>query len=375
MLRMRGGEKVLEQLCKLFPTADITCLVFNRDQLSEPIQRHSIKGSVFQKVAAGRNFYRELLPFHPWAISQLRVPDQTRMVVCSDAAMIKGIKVSDESLLICYCHSPPRYLWEMADTYASKDAGMGWLKRMAFRFVIPYCQRFDFKAAQRVDLFVANSSFVAERIKKFYNADSVTVYPPVAVDDFDHQRQRRDFFLIVSELVPYKRIDIAVQAFNNNGLPLVIIGDGPEKDCLRTMAKDNIIFLGRQPFDVLREHYETCRAFVFPGLEDFGITPLEAQAAGAPVVAFGEGGALETVVSGETGLFFESQTVKSLCDAIGEIDNLYGSKSDIAFACRANAERFGPERFRYEMAAAISEFLDARSIEYDLFDSETLSKN
>ena len=126
---------------------------------------------------------------------------------------------------------------------------------------------------------------------------------------------------------------------------------------------------------MLREHYETCRAFVFPGLEDFGITPLEAQAAGAPVIAFGEGGALETVVSGETGVFFESQTAASLCDAIGEIDRLNGSKSDIAYACRANAERFGPERFRYEMAAAISEFLDARSIEYDLFDPETLSVN
>lgn len=357
MFRMRGGEKVLEQFCKMFPTAEISCLVFDRDGLSDEINRHPIFASFLQRFKLARNYYKHLLPFHPFLIGQMRVSKRAKMVIASDASMIKGVKVPKDCTLVCYCHSPPRYIWEMSETYASKKAGMGAIARAAFRMTIPICRRFDRKAAKRVDLFIANSRFVSDRIERFYNTKSVVVHPPVAIEDFGFQRRRSSFFLVVSELVPYKRIDVAIEAFNKNGLPLVIIGDGSEKKRLEELAANNITFLGRQSFDVLKENYETCRGFVFPGVEDFGITPLEAQAAGAPVVAFGKGGALETVIDGETGVFFSEQTGASLNDALSRLENMYSEKDgEIAAQCRSNAEKFDAERFRREIAEAISKF-------------------
>ena len=217
---------------------------------------------------------------------------------------------------------------------------------------MPYVRKFDYQGAQRVSHFIANSRFVQERIRVSYDREAAVIHPPVAIDDFRWDRPAEDFYLVVSELVPYKRIDLAVDAFNASGKKLVIIGGGPEMTALQCHAKPNIVFLGRQPFSVLKDHYEWCRALIFPGIEDFGITPLEAQAAGRPVIAYGEGGALETVIANMTGRFFHEQTVDALAEAVDESENQWFDPD----ACRRNAERFSPERFR----AQIKNFLEEK---------------
>jgi glycosyltransferase involved in cell wall biosynthesis len=210
----------------------------------------------------------------------------------------------------------------------------------------PRLRQFDFESAQRVDHFVANSHFVADRIRRYYGRESDVVYPPVAVDDFRADRRREPFALVVSELVPYKRIDIAVEAFTRLRRRLVVIGDGSQRKSLQKMAGSTVSFLGRQPFSILKEHFETAAAFIFPGIEDFGITPVEAQAAGCPVIAFAAGGALETVVDGETGLLFGEQTSQSLIETLQQSD----VTSLDANVCRENAERFSTSIFHNNLS-------------------------
>ncbi|PHQ34279.1 glycosyltransferase [Rhodopirellula bahusiensis] len=353
LVNMRGGEKVLEQFCKMFPAADIQCLVHDRNNLTGVIAQRNISSSFLQWVPFGRQLYKQAMPLHPLLIKSMRIKNAD-LVICSDASMIKGIQVPDDCFLVCYCHSPPRYLWEMQDEYFGDHAAFGSrIKKAVFKFCTPYCRRFDHNSAQRVNLFIANSEFVANRIKQYYGRDSVVVHPPVDVNSFSPDRPRSDFYLVVSALTPYKRIDLAVSAFQESGKRLVVIGDGPERKKLERAAADNIVFLGKQPFSVLKEHYETCRAFVFPGIEDFGITPVEAQAAGAPVIAFGMGGALETVVEDHTGIFFKKQTTWSLNEALSRIDELYDCNPHLHSCCRKHAEHFNPGVFRSKFSKEV----------------------
>lgn len=357
LVGMRGGEKVLEQFCLLFPEADVHCLVHDIKNLEGPITNHRIRGSFLQKLPFAVRAYKHLLPLHPGAVGAMKTDEQTKLVVCSDASMIKGIQVPSDAFLVCYCHSPPRYLWEMEDEYIGKKMSVsGMLKKAAFRVFGPYCRRFDYKAAQRVNLFIANSEFVANRIRQYYNRDAVVVNPPVDVDSFSPDKDREDFYLVVSALTPYKRIDLAIEAFRANGKRLIVIGDGPERQKLEADCPDNITILGKQPFSVLKQHYETCKALIFPGVEDFGITPLEAQAAGAPVVAFGQGGVLETVIEGKTGLFFHQQTSKEMNAVINKLDKL--DRTTVRKACRENAKSFRPEFFRDQIRSTLSDCVE-----------------
>jgi glycosyltransferase involved in cell wall biosynthesis len=237
--------------------------------------------------------------------------------------------------------------------------------RIALDRVSSRLRAFDAAAAGRVDHFIANSIFVANRIKRYYRRDADVVYPPVAVGAFHANADRDRFHLVVSELVPYKRIDLAIDAYSRLSVPLVVIGDGPERAKLERRASANIRFLGRQPFDVLRDHMQTAEAFVFPGIEDFGITPVEAQASGCPVIAFRAGGALETVMEGETGVFFDDQSPESLIDAVERLQQSSFSTQ----ACRRNAERFSEERFRHAYSDCLERLVGRR-----LFSNETVTQ-
>jgi glycosyltransferase involved in cell wall biosynthesis len=292
-----------------------------------------------------------MLPLFPWAARSIRIDEQTDFVLCSDAAVIKGAPVPQKAKLVCYCHSPPRYLWDLQQEYAERASNLGLVGRTVFRLVAPRVREFDRLAAQRVDVFVANSRFVAERIKRCYGKESAVVHPFVDLENFTPAASdaRGNFYLIVSQLVPYKRVDLAIDAFNKSGKRLLIIGEGPEREALQQRAGRTIEFLGAQSVNVLREHYQRCRALIFPGVEDFGITPLEAMASGRPVIAYSKGGVSESVLARQTGLFFHDQTAQALASAVEEFEGRDWSPS----VCRDRAEQFSRRRFRDEMLCVL----------------------
>ena len=353
LVRMRGGEKVLEQFCLLFPGAPIHTIVAAPENLSDTIRPHPIRPSLLRHIPRSANRYKSLLPLFPFAVRKMKVARDTRFLLSSDASVVKGLAYPRTTPHVCYCHSPPRYLFDMQETYAKHTAGLGAIGRFVFRFIVPYVRRFDYAAAQRVTHFIANSKFVQDRIRRFYGRDSTVIFPPVDVTSFDHTRPAEDFFLIVSELVPYKRVDIAIDAFNHLGKPLVIIGDGSEMAALRAKAGPTIRLLGRQPFAALKDHNERCRAVLYTQIEDFGITAVEAQAAGRPVIAFRQGGATESVIERKSGMFFDEQNAASLADAVMRFERQSFDPAE----CRANAGRFRPEEFRAQIKRHLIEHL------------------
>jgi glycosyltransferase involved in cell wall biosynthesis len=350
LVGMRGGEKVLEEISQLFPAAPIYTLVANPRRLSARLQQHPIHTSWLQRLPGGARHYKKLLPFFPSALKHLKVRGPVDLLLSSDASMIKGLSYPEGTPHVCYCHSPPRYLWDLQGDYLeSSDAG-GMVGRTIFQRLTPSLREFDRVAAGRVTDFIANSAFVQKRIRDYYGRESTVIHPPVALDDFTPSgREPEDFHLLVSQLTPYKRVDIAVEAFNRSGKRLIIIGEGSELPKLKRMAQENIVFLGSQPFPVLKDHYQKCRALIFPGVEDFGITPLEALASGRPVIAYGAGGVLETVREGVTGMFFRDQTPESLQGAVETFEKTVNPFDPRE--CRQQAERFSPERFRSELRA------------------------
>jgi glycosyltransferase involved in cell wall biosynthesis len=345
LVGMRGGEKVLEQICRVLPRTPIYTLVAQPAKLSPLLREHPIHTSWLQQVPGGSKQYKKLLPLFPWAISSLRVKSPVDLIVSSDASVIKGLSYPPGTTHICYCHSPPRYLWDLQRDYTRSSEVGGPLGRALFNRVAPYVREFDRQAAQRVTHFIANSNFVRDRILDCYGRPSDVIHPPVYLDEFEiSSAPPDDFYLVVSQLVPYKRIDLAISAFVRLNKKLVIIGEGSERGRLEKMAGPNIIFLGSQPQSVLRDHYRRCQALIFPGIEDFGITPLEAQASGRPVLAYRAGGALETIQENATGLFFNEQTAESLIAAVETFETM--KKELNPTDCRKNADRFGADRFR-----------------------------
>lgn len=360
LVSMRGGEKVLEQFCRLMPGAEIHTLVRSREEgaLSETVRRHPIRATLLDRLPGSETYYPSLLPLYPWVIGRHRVAAD--FILSSDASMIKGMTHGPGVPHVCYCHSPPRYLWDMQADYM--EGLSGW-KRRLFRALTPRLRRFDRESAGTVDHFIANSRFVRERIRRIYGRDSKVIYPPVDLDLFRSGesgggRRHEDYYLVVSALVPYKKVELAVRAFTALEKPLLVCGEGSQRGRLERIAGPSVRFLGAQSPQELKQRYRKCRAFVFPGVEDFGITPLEAQAAGRPVIAYGEGGALETVSEGETGLFFREQTPEALAEAVARFERT--EERYRPEACRARAERFGPERFRRE----IKDFLLSRYPSY-----------
>jgi glycosyltransferase involved in cell wall biosynthesis len=366
---MRGGEKVLTEFGRMFPQSPIYTLVARKEKLSENLQRHAIRPSILNHLPQADRHYKKMLPLFPTALKNLAVQGGPKLLLSSDASVIKGLQYDRETRHICYNHSPPRYLWDMEDTYLQHSAGIGSAGRAFFKTIAPGLREFDYAAAERVDHFIANSEFVKQRILKHYGRSAQVIHPPVDIEHFSWEHPAEDFYLIVSELVPYKRIDIAIDAFNKLGKKLVIIGGGSEMAALQAQARPNVAFLGRQPFFVLKHHYEHCKAFIFPGVEDFGITPLEAQAAGRPVIALRDGGALETVVDGVTGRFFDEQTPEALAEAVSSFEKEADRFSPRA--ARQNATKYSAARFRREMMNYLSAtcpdlFPAAMPVEQDL---------
>jgi glycosyltransferase involved in cell wall biosynthesis len=350
---------VVAALAQMFPDADLFVHVCDEALVRETLGA-GFRGRIVQSFVArwpgARRHYQKYLPLMPLACEQWDLSDYD-LVISSEAGPAKGVLTRPDALHLCYCHSPMRYLWDMYHDYRRNA---GWLVRALFPLVAHRLRLWDRLSADRVDCFVANSSFVASRIRKFYRRDAQVVHPPVAVQAFQCDQPRGEHYLLLGQLVPYKRADLAVRAFNELGLPLVVIGEGEQQCALRALARPNVQLIGRQPFEVIRQQLQSCRALVFPGLEDFGIVPVEAMAAGAPVIAYARGGVLETVRDGVTGCLFHEQSVEALKAAVQRVES--GAVRVDPAAAHRHALAFDGARFEREMRAVIDAALRAHAL-------------
>ena len=343
-----GSEKVVEQILSIYPNADLYSLVnFLPEELRHFIRHKHVKTSFIQQLPFAKRYFRNYLPLMPTAIEQFDLSHYD-LVISSHHAVAKGILTRPDQLHISYVHTPLRYGWELQHQYLRQAGLTRGPKSVLTRAVLHYLRLWDVASANRVDRYIANSRYVARRIEKTYRRTAEVVYPPVDTEWFKgkSEKVREDFYLVVSRFVPYKRVDLAIAAFNELGLPLVIIGDGASRKALQKMAAPNIRFLGEQTDSVVSNHMQRCRGFIFPPEEDFGITPVEAQAAGAPVIAYAKGGQAETVLHERTGLLFSHQTVESL---VHSVKRLQASVDQFETArLIENAERFSIAQFQMQ---------------------------
>lgn len=339
---MGGGDKVAEAFLDIIPDSPIYTCCYLEKSLTQRLKEADIRPSFLQKkLNQKKDNHQKFLPLMPAAMESFDL-NEFDIVLSSSSCCAKGVITNPNTVHICYCHTPMRYAWEFMYEYTEH---MGKTKKLLIGLMMNYMKIWDATSARRVDYFIANSHNVANRIKKFYGREATVINPPIDTEYFTPGEENGDFYLCVSRLVKYKRIDLAVQACNKLGLPLVVIGQGAEYAYLKSIAGSTVKIMGRQPDKVIREHYRKCKAFLFPGEEDFGMTPLEAQACGRPVIAYGKGGALETIIEGKTGLFFEEQNVESLSKAIADMETMCFSKT----VCRKNAELFSAQLFREKM--------------------------
>lgn len=348
---MRGGEKVLELLGRSFPDAEILCLLANPEAVSSTIRSHPLRTSWLQRIPGIVRTYRYYLPLFPLAVRSLSAPSCDLLLSTSHCAA-KAVGRDRARRHLCYCFTPMRYAWTFHDEYL----GAASLKKTLARPVLAGLRSWDRRVSNRVDRFVAISRHVRRRIEIFYGREADVVYPPVDTGFYtpDPAVAREDFDLVVSALVPYKRVDLAVRAYTWSGRPLKVIGIGTEFEGLRAIAGPNVEFLGWQPDEVIRDHYRRCRLLVFPGEEDFGIVPVEAQACGTPVVAYKRGGVTETVLDGETGILFHEQTE----DGVNVAARGCGEQDWDAARIRDNALRFSVAAFREGLGRSIQACLD-----------------
>ncbi|MEC5406145.1 glycosyltransferase family 4 protein [Paraburkholderia sp. MPAMCS5] len=352
-----GAEKVLKNIIECFPKADIFSIVdFLEDR--DCVKGKSVNTSFIQKMPFARTRYRAYLPLMPIAIEQLDLSGYD-LVISSSHAVAKGVLTGPDQMHISYVHSPIRYAWDLQHQYLRESHLNKGLKSIMARALLHYIRGWDSRSANGVDHLLANSQFIARRIRKAYQRDATVIYPPVDLDNMVMCTQKEDFYVTASRMVPYKRIDLIVRAFSKTPeRRLVVIGDGPEMKKIKALAGPNVAILGHQPLEVLVDHLRRARAFVFAAEEDFGISVVEAQACGTPVIAYGRGGALESVVGlpaeQPTGVFFTEQTDESLLDAVTRFE--HNASAFEPWNCRKNAERFSTENFK----AAITEFVEAR---------------
>ncbi len=366
-----GAERVLKVLHEIFPQAPIYTLLYDKEKMKGEFKDADIRTSFLQKFPRFlRKRHKWLLPLMPTAPETFNLRGYD-VVVSSSSAFAKGVVVKPKTIHICYCHSPMRYVWDWNEKYIIEQ-GLGNKRRLAARLLLNYIRMWDRTAADRVDYFVANSKTTQARIKKYYGRESKVIYPPVDVypsypraELLDYKKSKssalgysEDFFLIVSRLTPYKKLEVAIEALNKLNLPLVIIGDGSPRYAryLKSIASSKTKFLGWVSDEDIKEYYRNCRAFLFPGEDDFGIAPVEAMAHGRPVLALRKGGAVETVVEGESGEFFDNSTVEVMVDAIRRFisnEDRYNSEE-----IRRRARRFSKEAFTENIKKTIRETIE-----------------
>ncbi len=350
-----GAEKVIKSIININPNFDVFGLI---DFFSEADRKEILKGkpvstSFIQNLPTSKSNHRKFLPLFPLAVEQFDL-SQYDIIVSSSYSVAKGVLTNANQLHICYCHSPMRYAWDLYHQYLNEANLTSGIKSWVAKYLLHKIRIWDVVSANRVDYFIANSDYIAKRIKKIYNRDAVVIYPPVNTDDFELVEEKEDFYLTASRMVPYKKMDLIVEAFSE--MPdkrLIVIGDGPEFKKIKAKTTKNIILLGYQSFEILKEHMQKACAFVFAAEEDFGIVPVEAQACGTPVIAFGKGGSLETVVDGKTGVLFYEQTTASIKEAIYYFEKNREQFSSLKI--REHSLKFSTTRFEKEMKQYITE--------------------
>jgi len=338
-LNMAGGEKVCEAICEILDTPDLYSIVADPQSMSPTLKKSPIHTSFIQKLPNARKFYRYYAALFPLSVESFDLTSYD-LVISSDSSVVKGVKTIPETCHICFCHSPMRYAWNAFHDYTRE---FGLIKKSLSSIVMSYLAMFDFSASARVDYFVAPSETSKRRIGKYYRRKAVVIHPPCDIDRFKPADKIDDYYLFVGRLVAYKRADLAVKACSLNGSRLLVVGDGPEIAKLKSMASRNVEFLGWVSDDDLSTIYAKCKALIFPGEEDFGIVPVEVQASGRPVIAFGRGGALESVIPDVTGLFFYRKTPESLSEAMRKFERRIGQFCPGKIV--DNATRFSKQKF------------------------------
>lgn len=349
LVTMRGGEKVLEELCKLFPQADIFTNVYDESKISETIKSHKIFTTKINKWPMAKKLYQKYMPFMPKALMDLDLTGYD-LVISSESGPAKGVVPSPNAFHLCYCHTPMRYLWDMYHEYFRKSNP---IVKFFMKSMIPSLRLWDVMSSNLVDCFVANSHYVQARIKRYYNRDAKVIFPPCDIEKYvNNQRNPKDFYLFFGQLVGYKRADLAIEACIKSGRKLVVIGDGKSKEAQKYENTGLITFTGRVRDEEVAKYLSEAKALIFPGIEDFGIIPVEANAAGCPVLAYKEGGAIDSIKENETGLFFEEQTAESIIECMNKFEQIESSFTNRNIFT-SHVKQFSKEEFITQISKAI----------------------
>ena len=367
-IQLGGAERVAAAMHEFFPSAPMYTTVALPHRLPQALRAADIRTSAMQWLPGIERRFRHYFMLYPWAVKSLDLSEYD-LIVSSSSGYAKGVRRGRNAIHICYCHTPMRWVWRYED-YAARE-GFGRAARAVLPLLLSELKRWDLRASRQPDYYIANSRVVARRIKKIYGRDATVIPPPIDTDRFAPSENVDDYYLVLSRLMPYKRIDLAIAACNRLQRPLVIIGDGPDRSRLEKLAGPLTRFMGRQPDSVVSRRASRCRALLFPGEEDFGMSPLEVNAAGRPVIAYNAGGAIETVVEGVTGLFFNEPTSASLVSAIEEFETCSWNQQTI----RRHAEKFDRTVFSFRMLQFLSSVAPSSCAEEVLTGARLLSQN